>query len=406
MSTANKFTIVILLLGAAATTLTGCSTRQEASTNTNSAHEAAVAPVEVATTQVVERAMRRSIEVVGSFDAQDEVTLSCKASGEMAEVNVDVGSQVRKGQVIARLDSRELTLHVEQAQAALAQAVARLEMRTGEKFDADKQPDVRQAKAALERARYDWQAAQDLVNHGDISRQQYDVAQRGFEQAEARYQAALDAIRGLQAVIEERRASLDLAKKQLGDAVIVSPIDGVVKEKRQSRGEYVKPGDPIAIILQVNPLRLRLEVPEAFAASVKPGQVVSLKVDSYPDREFQGTVKRINPALDEKNRSLTAEAEVNNRAGQLKPGMFARAQVVSDPSSTALLVPENSVVSVAGVNKVFVVDGGHAVERLVKLGTHDGNLVEIIEGVRTGERVITTNTDKLENGAPVSTSNS
>ena len=406
MSTANKFILVILLLGATAVTLTGCSTRQEANTNSAAARETAPATVEVATTQVVERAMRRSIEVVGSFDAEDEVTLSTKSSGELADVSVDVGTQVRKGQVIARLDSRELALHVEQAEAALAQAVARLEMRTGERFDADKQPDVRQAKAALERARYDWQAAQDLVNHGDISRQQYDVAQRAFEQAEARYQAALDAIRGLQAVVEERRAAVALAKKQLGDAAIVSPIDGVVREKRQSRGEYVKPGDPIAIIVKINPLRLRLEVPETFAASIKPGQIVNLRVDSYPDREFQGKVKRISPALDEKNRSLTAEAEVINRGGELKPGMFARAQVVSDPSSKALLVPEKSIVTVAGVNKVFVVDGGHAVERLVKLGTRDGNMVEILDGVRIGERVITTNTDKVENGAPVSASNS
>jgi RND family efflux transporter MFP subunit len=406
MSTAIKITGITLLVGAAAISLAACSTKQEANTNSASARGDAAPPVEVATAQVVERAMRRSIEVVGSFEAEDEVTLSSQGSGELAEIPVDIGSQVRRGQVVARLDSRELKLRLEQAEAGLSQAEARLGVKSGERFEVEKQPDVRQARAGLERARYDWIAAQDLVNHGDISRQQLDVAQRAFEQAEARYQAALESVRNLRAVVDERRAAVDLAKKQLGDAAIVSPIDGAIKEKRASRGEYLRPGDPVVTIVQINPLRLRLEVPEAFAASIKRGQVVNLRVDSYPDREFQGTIKRISPSVDEKNRSLAAEAEVANRGGQLKPGMFARAQVVSDPSSTALLVPDKAIVSLAGVNKVFVVDGGHAIERLVKLGTRDGNLVEVLEGVRNGERVVTTNADKLENGARVSASNS
>ena len=360
--------------------------------------------IEVAVAPVVERPAAHSIEVVGSLEAQDDVTVSSQGSGNLDEISIDVGSQVRRGQTIARIDPRELNLKVAQAEAALRQAEARLGIAPGGKLDPERTPDVRQARAAMERARYDLTAAKNLVENGDISKQQLDVYQKTFEQAEARYQAALENVRNLDAQVEEKRAALDLAKKQFVDTAVISPITGVVKEKTASRGEYMQPGKPIATIVQINPLRLKLEVPEAFAANIKIGQEVSLKVDSFAGQQFAGTIRRINPSVDEKNRSLVAEAEVKNDRGSLKPGMFARAEIVANRGGTALMVPEKSVVSIAGVNKVFVVDGDHAAERLVKLGGRDGALIEITDGVKLGDRVITTNIDRLHDGAVVATS--
>ena len=381
---------------------TACSGKKNEPAHAAGSSEAANRVVEVSAASVIERNMKRSIEVVGSLEAEDEVIVSSQGSGNLEDISVDVGTPVRKGQVIARLDQRELQLKVDQAEAALRQAEARLGIRSGERVDPEKQPDVRQARAALERARYDWNASKALVEKGDISRQQADVAHKAFEQAEARYQAALENVRNLEAVLEEKRASVSLSKKQLGDTAIVSPINGVVKEKLASRGEYLQPGKPVATLVQINPLRLKLEVPEAFSSSIARGQTVTLKVDALPDRELQGVIKRINPSVDEKSRSLVAEAEVSNPAGLLKPGMFARAQIVSGSEAVALLVPDNSVVSLAGVNKVFVVDGSRAVERQVKLGGRDGSLIEILEGVSAGEKVITSNADRLHDGASIS----
>jgi RND family efflux transporter MFP subunit len=347
--------------------------------------------------------MRRSLEVVGSLEAQDDVTVSSQLSGNLEDITIDVGSVVRQGQVIARLDPRELRFRAEQQEAALRQAEAKLGVRPGEKIDPQKQPDVRAARSALDRARYDWDAAQTLVDKGDISRQQFDVYRRAFEQAEARYEAALENVRNLEAAIEEKRAQLALAKKQLSDTEILSPISGVVREKLASRGEYLQPGKPIATIVQINPLRLRLEIPESFAATISQGMTVSLQVDAFADQHFEGKIRRINPSIDEKSRSLIAEAEVSNTTGKLKPGMFARAQIVSEKEGVALMVPEKAVVSIAGINKVFVVAGNQAAERMVKLGVRDGSMVEVVEGVRVGERVITSQTDKLQDGAAVST---
>jgi RND family efflux transporter MFP subunit len=359
-------------------------------------------PIEVSSSPVLERNMKRGMEVVGSLEAQDQVIVSSQGSGTVDQIGVDVGTAVRKGAVIARLDPRELQLKLEQSEAELRQAEAKLGVKSGEKLNPEKQPDVRQARASLDRAQYDWNAAKNLVERGDISRQAYDVAQKNYDQSQARYQAALENVRNLEAVVEQKRAAAFLARKQLGDTAIVSPINGVVKEKLTSRGEYLQPGKPVASIVQINPLRLKLELPEAFSSSIARGQVVTLRVDAVADHEFQGRIKRISPSVDEKSRSLMAEAEVPNEKGLLRPGMFARAQIVSDASLQALLVPEKSIVSVAGINKVFVIDGARAVERQVKLGIRDGTLVEIIEGIRPGERVITTNTDQLHDGSSIS----
>ncbi|MCI0486377.1 MAG: efflux RND transporter periplasmic adaptor subunit, partial [Blastocatellia bacterium] len=396
----NMRNVMAALIIVSASMFAACSgNKQEAKAGTGNAE--AARPVEVSTATVIERNAPRAIEVVGSFEADDEVTLSSQAAGTLVDIEVDVGTPVRKGQAIGRIDARELKLKVEQAEANLRQAEARLGIKDGGRIDPEKQPDVRQAKAALERARYDWRAAESLVEQGDVSRQQYDVAQKAFEQAEARYQAALENVRNLEAVIEEKRAALALSKKQLSDTTVISPLSGVVKQKIASRGEYLKAGDPIAIIVRINPLRLKLEVPESFAANINRGQAVTLKVDSFPDREFQGKIKRINPSLNEQNRSLEALAEVANSNGMLRPGMFARASVVSDATDGLLMVPEKALVSLAGVNKVFVVEGDRAIERQVKIGARDGSMVEIVEGVRSGERVITSNTDKLHDGASV-----
>jgi len=381
--------------------LASCSSKSKESAARADAKAEPAAAIQVSTAPVVERSTNRGVEVVGSLEAQDQVTVSSQASGNLESISVDLGSPVSRGQVIARIDQRELKLKRDQAEAALHQAEAKLGITRDGKIDPQKQPDVRQAVAGLERARYDLTAAKKLFDAGTISNQQYDVYQKTVDQAEARYQASLENVRNFEGIIEEKRAALDLTKKQLADSDIISPLSGVVKEKTASRGEYLQPGKPVVTIVQINPLRLRLEVPETFAASIAKGQVVTLKVDSFADREFKGVIKRINPSMDEKSRSLIAEAEVANPNALLRPGMFARSQIVSNSKTMALMVPEKAVVSLAGVTKIFILEGSIAVERIVKLGARDGSLVEILEGVKSGERVITSNAEQLHDGSAV-----
>jgi membrane fusion protein (multidrug efflux system) len=153
--------------------------------------------------------------------------------------------------------------------------------------------------------------------------------------------------------------------------------------------------------VKINPLRLRADIPEYAAALVKTGQTMTLKVEAFPDRTFTGRVVRIGASLNEQTRALTVEAEVANPGNLLRPGMFAKSSLITAKDAPAVMVPQRAVQIVAGLNKVFVIDNGRASERIVKTGSSDGDLIEVIDGVKSGESVATSNLDKLQDGSIV-----
>jgi RND family efflux transporter MFP subunit len=362
---------------------------------------AAPAPIEVTTATAILRTAPQKVEVVGSLAADEEVIVAAQAEGELASLSVDFGSFVQQGQVIAQLDQRNAQLKVEQAQATLNQTLARLGMKEGEKFDPQQNADVRVVKSQLDWAKMDLDRSTRLVENGDISRSVYDQAVIAHRTAEARYQAATDLIRQQLALVEQQRAALALAKKEVGDTVVKAPISGAVKEKHASRGSYLQKNGKIVTIVRINPLRVRAEIPEASAGAVRTGQTTSFRVDSFPDRTFTARIVRIGPSLNEQTRALTIEAEVGNPGNLLRPGMFARSEVVVNPRASAVYVPAKGVQYVAGLSKVFVIENGQTVERIVKTGASEGDLIEILDGVQEGENVATSNLDKLGQGVAV-----
>jgi len=128
---------------------------------------------------------------------------------------------------------------------------------------------------------------------------------------------------------------------------------------------------------------------------------MTLTVEAFPDRSFTGRVVRIGPSLNEQTRALTVEAEVSNSGNLLRPGMFAKSQLITSTNAPAVMVPARAVLTIAGLSKAFVIENGKAVERLVKTGLTDGDLIEIVEGVKEGEIVATSNLDKLQTGSAV-----
>jgi len=358
-------------------------------------------PVDVATAPAITRGLQRGVEVVGSLLADEEVIVSAQAPGELAALNVDFGTYVTRGQIIAQIDQRDSKLKVEQAEATLKQTMARLGMKEGEKFDPDRSADVRVAKAQLDWEKMNLDRQTKLVENGDISRAVYDQANTTHNLALARYQAALDAVNQQLAVIEQQRAALNLARKAVTDTVVRSPINGAVKEKHAARGSYVMVNSRIVTLVKIDPLRLRADIPEYAAAMVRTGQTMTLTVEALPDRTFEGRVVRIGPSLSEQTRALSIEAEVRNPGNLLRPGMFAKSTLITAKDAPAVMVPRRAVQVIAGLNKVFVIENGRASERIVKTGASDGDLIEIVEGVKAGDNVATTNLDKLQAGSVV-----
>ncbi|HZM88207.1 MAG TPA: efflux RND transporter periplasmic adaptor subunit [Blastocatellia bacterium] len=398
--------LITLLLTIAATLLlaSACSKNQpspEPKAEASGGPTAAAPPVDVSTAAAISRNLQRGVEVVGSLLADEEVVVSAQAPGELALLKVDFGGYVARGQIIAQIDQRDASLKVEQAEATLKQTMARLGMKEGQKFDPDRSADVRVAKAQLDWEKMNLDRQTRLVENGDISRAVYDQAATAHNLAQARYQAALDAVNQQLAIIEQQRASLNLAKKAVTDTVVRAPISGAVKEKHASQGSYLMVNSRILTLVKINPLRLRADIPEYAAALVRTGQTMTLVVEAFPDRTFSGRVVRIGPSLSEQTRALAVEAEVSNPSNLLRPGMFAKSTLITAKDAPAVMVPRRAVQIIAGLNKVFVIENGHASERIVKTGASDGDLIEILEGVKEGDNVATSNLDKLQEGSVV-----
>jgi membrane fusion protein (multidrug efflux system) len=213
---------------------------------------------------------------------------------------------------------------------------------------------------------------------------------------------ALQNVRTLQAQAAQRSASVALAQKKLGDTVIRAPFAGHVKERLVSPGQYVKVQTPAMVLVDNDPLRVRLKVPERMAGWVAVGQPVTVQVEAYPQRSFIGEISRINPAVDPQSRAFEVEALLKNEDGALKPGFFARASIASSHKDETLVVPKGALRYLYGVYKVYAVEEGALKETEVKVGAREGDEVEVTGGVKEGERVaVPLAGEELRDGAPV-----
>jgi RND family efflux transporter MFP subunit len=340
--------------------------------------------------------------VTGTLAADEEVVAGFKVAGRVSEILVDLGSPVRKGQVLARLDPTDFRLRVEQAEAALRQVRAGLGLPrdgSGESVDPEKTALVREARAVLEEALLNRERTARLWEKNLIARSEVDASQSRHLVAESRYQAALEEIRNRQELLAERSSGLALARQQLADAVLIAPIDGAVRERRASVGEYLAAGAPVFGLVRIHPLRLRVAVTERDAPSVRVGQAVRVRLEG-DSAVHAGRVVRLSPSIQEQNRTMNVEAEVANRGGRLRPGSFARAEIVVEADRTAVTVPASTVVTFAGLEKVFGVKDGKAVEQRIRTGRRSGDRVEILEGVAAGEAVVV-DPGNLVGGTPV-----
>lgn len=361
-------------------------------------------PRKVNTTVATEKAIEDVAVVTGTLAAEQDIQLGVKVAGKLAEINVDLGSAVKKGDVIARIDTTDFDLRVRQADAALQQALVRLGLPLNSKeneVDPESLAIVKQAKANLEVARSRKERAELQDRRGLIAKADLDTAESVYRVAEAVYEDAKDEARNRQAVLLQRRSEFEIARQQLDDTVLYSPIDGMVRLRQANVGQYLAVGAPIVTIVQMNPIRLRAAVPERQAKNVRLGQLVRVSVEGVPGYH-EGKVVRISPAVDETNRTLMVEAAVSNADAQLKPGAFAKSEIVVATGQKSLMVPPAAVATFAGVERVFVVKNGKASEKRVKTGRRSAESVEILEGLSEGEQIVI-NPGDLNDGDNVTT---
>lgn len=368
----------------------------------------------------VERGMLPNVVTVsGTLAAEDQVVLGMKVSGRVAEFLADLGTRVEKGQPMARLDPTDFKLRVQQAEAAFQQARSRLGLtaqsshagspgspghaegnpEAEDRIDPEQTSLVRQARAVMDEARLKRDRARQLFKEQLVPQSELDAAEANYVVGESRYQDALEEVRNRQALLAQRRTELELARQQYADSVLYAPFSGAVRERQAALGQYVSAGDPMFTLVRMHPLRLRVAVPERDAAGVRVGQNVRVTVEGDPN-VYPGRVARTSPAIEETSRTLMVEAEVPNPSGVLRPGSFARAEIVTSADLPAVFVPAGALAQFAGIEKVFLVRDGKAVEQRVRTGRRQGKLVEITQGVTEGETVVV-DPGNLVGGQPV-----
>lgn len=383
---------------------TACSREQPG------ARSATAAPGErkiaVSVAKVEGQAVERSVQIVGTLMAQEEVTLGTEVPSTVAKILVDMGDRVQAGQVVIKLDEREARLEVERLTASLQ--AARESLGRSQQVLESSRANVERAQAVLADARINLKRFEGLFGEGAISasqrdsaQTQHDVAVASLRSSEAQYESDRAAIKNAEANVVQATAALEIARKRLQDTDVVSPITGYVRKRLVNVGETFKEKTPLMSLVATHALKLQGDVPERFAPQIGVGRPVRVEVEAFPGQTFPGAITRVSPTVDVESRSFSVEASVPNPKGVLKAGFFAKVSILTDTEKNTPFVPEEAVASFAGIVKVYVIVDGKAEERRVKTGLRQQGRVEILEGVTVGETVATSSLSQLATGTAV-----
>jgi RND family efflux transporter MFP subunit len=415
----------IVLLAAA-----GCSN----SSKSISLTEASTGPakmLKVATVRAVTRQVSSSVQVTGSFLAQESSDVAPPAAGRVITTPVDAGAYVQEGQILAKLEDRDAQLRLQaalaseqQAEASLRQAESRIGLAQGGKFDANLVPEVLSAKASYDSAvaqakmsEADAQRYDSLIKTGDVSQSAYDKARTEADTARQQanssrqlFEAALNSARqnfqgviNAQASLAGARAQTAIARKAVEDTIIKAPFSGYISSRPIAVGQYVALTAKIATLVRVTPLKLELQVQESNAPQLKIDADVEASVPGYPGRIFQGKVTALNPTVDANSRTVAVEAKFANQDLALKPGMFATARILLNGSSMGIFLPRAAILTDPSTNssQIFFVRDGKARVAVVQLGAVDGGMVQILSGISPDFVVARDHLQDLYDGEPV-----
>ncbi len=357
--------------------------------------------VTVSPAVAVEEPVTRFIRVSGTLTPQEDAEVAAEIAGRIVATPVERGSLVRENDALVQIAATEVEAQAREAQSNVAQIEARLGLAGGGAFDAERVPEVANAKAGYELSRSEFARAQRLYDDKLLAQSEFEQRRAQLEATQRQYEVAQNGAAQQYQSLLGARARVTVAQKALADTVVRAPFAGAVGERFVSVGDYVTRGTKVASVVRIDPLRVELTVPEQYVSAVAVGRAVTFEVDTYPGETFTGQVRYVSPSVTAATRALTLEAIVPNTLGRLKPGFFATAQIEEAQKRPGILVPSAAVRTVAGTARVFVINGDRVEERIVMTAPAVGNRVEIVSGLKPGERVAAGGVDQLVDGVRV-----
>ncbi len=339
-------------------------------------------PVEVAQIQRGPIALQRTFS--GELEALAEFVVAPKVSGRVERVLVNIADTVARGQMVAKLDNDEYVQTVAQAQADLVVARANLS----------------EAESALEIANREFKRTESLLSRGIASDSEFDTARQDLLAKQAQLKVAA-------AQLTKAESSLETARIRLGYTEVTAGWTGgqehrVVAERYVDEGQTVAANAPLLLIVELHPIVGVIFVTERDYASLKPGQLVSLTTDAFPDEQYTGRIDRIAPVFRKSTRQARIEMTIANPQYRLKPGMFIRATVVLAREPEATIVPEQAVTIRNDRSGVFIVsaDGRSVAWREVKVGIREKDRVQV-KGDGLSGRVVTLGQQLVDDGSAI-----
>lgn len=311
---------------------------------------AAQAPATVEVQTVKASTLDRNIEAVGSLISNESVILTPEIAGRVTEISFEEGQEVKKGDVLVRLDNSIYTAQLAQAKAALG----------------------------LSQSNYERAAELNRKKIGAVSVVQETVAKRNAD-----------------------TAAVDLAQAQLDKTVIKAPFDGIVGLRQISVGDYVTAGQQLVNLESIDPLKVNFKISEVYLSSLKTGQAIKVAIDAFPNQEFTGEVYAIDPLIDTAGRTVSLRAKLPNPEKIMRPGLFARLKLVVERKEGALMIDEQALNPQGNEQFVYKVVDGKAVTTKIVTGQRRAGQVEVTEGLKVGDVVITAGQMKIRPDAPV-----
>jgi len=363
------------------------------------ARDAAAPRCETVPVEVLQRS--DTLRLTGSLIADEQSSVASNTSGIAAEVFVDRGSIVKKGDVLVQIDPTDAKNKLAEGLALIDELKARLGIGDSfDGFDPEDQPEVRLAKASADLATSNFKRAQDVYTKKVISTEAYDQSRTECELALQRYRQSLFQIKQVYQTCKTAATKLAILEKAVADTTIRAPFDGWVAEKLVAVGEQISSGmqaTKVVTLVRIAPLRLALTVSQQDIGCIQAGQAVRFHVDSFPDQLFTGTVQFIAPVVTNDTRSMVVEAVVPNPNGALRPGLFATAELELPKKGAEVFVPLGAVQRTGEVARVFVVRDGMAREQVVALGDTMKDKIQVKSGL-TATDVLVANPDQVHDG--------
>jgi RND family efflux transporter MFP subunit len=415
----------------------GCQGWSDAEPSKKASGQSPGAATRIEVVRPERRTVRRTVGEPGELEACETTPIYAKIAGYVQKVNVDIGSEIKKGQVLAELwvpeveaDLREKQAAVEQAKARKAQAdaavrVAQAAVMSAEAAIAEVRAGIKRADSDLTRWQLEYRRVEQLFNDraqtgtlldetqnklrsaeaaGDEIRAKVKSAEAALSQARSEQEKARADVVSADASIDVAQSAVRHAEAMLGYARIEAPFDGIITRRDVDTGHLTKPGTdtlPLFTAARSDVVTITIDIPETFAADVNPGNRALVELPAMKGRVVEGKVTRTAWALDPKTRTLRAEIDIPNPGGKLRPGLYAKATVIIEAHKDVLAIPTTAVVKENDQTLCVTVADGKAVWKPIKTGLSDGTWTEVTSGLEGGEEVVKASAASVVRGQAV-----